>query len=242
MITLQGPGAGLREDQISRLRARFCEADGSGPDVTHLGCAQLHDAAPDMVKVIHLPLAPRTPLTRVCGPVFPVTTDDDMLPCLQALAEAPPGWVVYIKNRVIPSQALVGDIYTASARVQRLGGIVVEGAARDLADLPPLRVPVFSTSVTFVSARTAEVAAADVPQAVESGRVTLRPGDWVFGDPDGFLAVAADDIEAVFAAAAVLRRREQALKAAMREKNATLAELTRLADFLAGTGTLAFSP
>lgn len=220
------------EERIASLRADFA----------NIGCAQLHDAAPDMVTVLKLPLAARTPNSRVCGPVFPVYTDDDMLPCLQALAATPPGWVLYLCNRTVPSEALAGDIFTASARLQRLGGIVVDGAVRDIDQLAPFGVPVFSTAVTFVSARTTATPAESVPQIVVSGGATLRPGDWILGDRDGFMTVAAESLSAVMAAGAVLRQRERQLIETMDGRGATLAELTGLADFMAGRGPLAFTP
>jgi 4-hydroxy-4-methyl-2-oxoglutarate aldolase len=220
------------EDHIASLRADFAA----------IGCAQLHDAAPDLVSIVRLPLVARTPLSRVCGPVFPVYTDDDMLPCLQALAATPPGWVLYLCNRTVPSEALAGDIFTASARVQRLGGIVVDGAVRDVDQLAPLGVPVFSTAVTFASARTTATPAASVPQTVVSGGVTIRPGDWILADTDGCMVVAAESLSAVMAAGAVLRRRERQLIEAMDDRGATLAELTGLDDFLAGRGPLTFNP
>lgn len=222
----------LTEERIASMRRQFAG----------IGCAQLHDAAPDLVTVLRLPLVARTPQPRVCGPLFPVYTDDDMLPCLQALAATPPGWVLYLCNRVQPSEAVVGDIFTASARLQRLGGIVVDGAVRDVDQVAELGVPVFSTQVTYVSARTTAKPAEELPQSVESGGVTLRPGDWILGDRDGFMAVAADALSAVMAAGAVLRSRELQLIEAMTERGATLAELTGLAEFLAGRGPLNFNP
>jgi 4-hydroxy-4-methyl-2-oxoglutarate aldolase len=220
------------EERIAALREQFAG----------IGCAQLHDAAPDMVTVLPLPLVARTPQTRVCGPLFPVYTDDDMLPCLQALAAVPPGWVLYLRNRVDPSEALAGDIFIASARQQRLGALVVDGAVRDVDQLAPLGVPVFSTQVTYVSARTAAKAADQLPQTVESAGVTLRPGDWLLGDRDGFMVVAADALSAVMAAGAVLRQRERGLLEAMDQRGATLAELTGLDDYLAGRAPLNFTP
>lgn len=232
MLTAPDAGPVWDEATIERLRHGF---DG-------VGCAQLADAAPEYAVPLRLQLAARNGLSTVCGPVFPVTTDDDMLPCLQGLAATPPGWVLFIHNTVRPSEALVGDIFTESARVQRLGGIVVDGAVRDLADLADIPVPVFSTEVTFVSARTTDVRAQQVPNAVTVAGCELRPGDWLFGDPDGFLTVPARRVGSVLAAGAVLRRREEGLREAMRERGRTLADLTGLADFLSGTGELKFNP
>jgi 4-hydroxy-4-methyl-2-oxoglutarate aldolase len=234
-LTTSGPlvvESGMDEARIDRVRQRFYG----------IGCAQLADAAAEYVRPLRLPLVPRNGRPRVCGPVFPVVTADDMLPCLQALAQTPPGWVLFIHNTVSPSEALVGDIFATSAEVQRLGGIVVDGAVRDLADLADIDVPVFATEVTFVSARTTDQRAEQVPGTVTVAGTTLRPGDWLFGDADGFAVVAAERAGAVLAAGAVLREREEALKQAMRERGQSLADLTNLAAFLDGTGDLGYVP
>jgi len=206
-----------------------------------IGVAQLADAANRYVRVLPLPLAARSPVPRVCGPVFPVETDNDMLPCLQALAAAPPGWVLLIGNTAETSEALVGDIFTVAAQSQGLSGVVVHGAVRDLADLDDMAIPVFSTSVTFVSARTTDRIANAVPGQVTLAGVTVSPGDWIFGDPDGFLVVPASQVGAVMIAGRVLRDREEKLKAALREGQ-RLARLTGLDDFLAGAAPLGFVP
>jgi 4-hydroxy-4-methyl-2-oxoglutarate aldolase len=217
---------------IQTLRTRFAA----------VGCAQLADAAPEFITPLRLPLTARNGHPRVCGPVFPVATHDDMLPCLQALAAAPAGWVLFLHNEVTPSEALVGDIFTASAQAQGLGGIIVDGAVRDLADLAGSPVPVFSTQVTYVSARTTDTRAERVPHPVTAGGCPIRPGDWIFGDPDGFLILPEARVTATLTAGSVLRRRETDLIAAMGRGDGTLAELTGLADFLAGTGPLKFNP
>ncbi|MEU6222470.1 RraA family protein [Streptomyces sp. NPDC047042] len=220
------------EEQIATFRRRFAE----------VACAQLADSAAEFTNPLPLPLVARNGLPRVCGPVFPVTTSDDMLPCLQGLAAAPPGWVLFIHNEISPSEGLAGDIFVASAEVQRLGGIVVNGAVRDLEAIADIPVPVFSTEVNFVSARTTSVLAEAVPDTVDVAGCRLAPGDWIFGDEDGFLMLPESHVSAVLASGAVLREREDRLRRTMREQGRTLAELTGLDEFIAGSGPLKFNP
>lgn len=221
------------EEQITRLRNLFEQTS----------CAQLADSAGEYVTPLDLPLVARNGRAKVCGPLFPVVTRNDMLPCLQALAAAPAGWVVFIHNESRPSEGLAGDIYATSAVVQRLGGIVVDGAVRDLADLAAIPVPVFSTEVNFVSARTTDVIAEEVPAAgIDIGGCRVEPGSWIFGDEDGFLLLPESRVSSVLAAGRVLREREEALRAAMRSGGRTLADLTGLEQFLAGLGPLKFNP
>jgi 4-hydroxy-4-methyl-2-oxoglutarate aldolase len=229
---MQDPAPGFRRPGSgASIAARFSQ----------VGVAQIADAAADIISVLDLPLRSRTAATHICGPTFPVQTDDDMLPCLQALAAAPAGSVLYIANVAERSEALIGDIFAEAAHEQGLAGIVVDGAARDLADIGSMNFPIFSTSVTFVSARTTRMPCDTVPQQVRSGGLVIEPGDWIFGDPDGFCVVPASRVDAVLMGAEVLRKREVKLKERLREGD-RLDVLTGLDNFLAGTGDLGFMP
>ncbi|HTX96952.1 MAG TPA: RraA family protein [Mycobacterium sp.] len=218
-------------NEIDRFRTAFA----------HIGVAQIADAAAEFVKVVRLALQARTAERRVCGPVFPVTTDNDMLPCLQALAQAPAGWIVVLSNLAAESQALAGDIYMVAAQTQVLGGVVVDGAVRDIGDIEKMTIPVFSTTVTYVSARTTDQPAQHVPQPITLGGVQIEPGDWIFGDPDGFLVIDAAQVSSAIMGARVLRAREGKLKDALRHDH-SLAQLIGLDAFLSGDAPLGFSP
>lgn len=218
-------------DHLRKITERFSE----------IGVAQIADSAAEIAQVLDLPLRPRTSATHVCGPVFPVATDDDMLPCLQALAAAPEGAVLFVANRTRRSQAIVGDIFATAAECQGLAGVVVDGAVRDLTDLASMRIPIFSTSVTYVSARTTSKRSREVPATVVSGGIELAPGDWIFGDPDGFCVVGEAHVDVVVMGAKVLRQRENMLKEQLRAGR-RFEEATGLDKFLAGTGSLGFVP
>ncbi|MGK3996250.1 RraA family protein [Sorangium sp. So ce1024] len=204
------------------------------------GCAQLHDAAPEHSIVLELPLVARTPRNRVAGPVFPVSTHNDMLPCLLALAEAPPGSVLFIHNTADKPLAVAGDIYVISARQQGLGGLFVDGAVRDVDFLQDLDFPVFSRSVTYVAAKQTDQRPQELPCAVQLGDVLLEPGDWIFGDSDGLLLIKRKNLGAVFNGAILVSQREEKLKAGILA-GSTLAELSGLREFVSGTGELRFT-
>ena len=61
--------------------------------------------------VVDIPILSRTPGQKVAGQAFPVITDNDMLPGLQALDVTPPGSVLFIHNVARRSEALAGDIF-----------------------------------------------------------------------------------------------------------------------------------
>lgn len=204
------------------------------------GCAQLYDAAPEHSIVLELPIVARTPQSRVAGPVFPVSTHNDMLPCLLGLAEAPPGSVLFLHNSADKPLAVAGDIYVISARQQGLGGLIVDGAVRDVDFLQDLDFPVFSRSVTYVAAKQTDQRPPELPCAVQLGDVLLEPGDWIFGDSDGLLLIKRKNLGAVFNGAILVSQREEKLKAGILA-GSTLAELSGLREFVSGEGQLRFT-
>lgn len=205
-----------------------------------IGCAQLQDAAPQYTTVLNgLGLVSRVPGLKVCGPVFPVVTQNDMLPCLQALDQAPEGSVIFIHNESSESEALAGDIYVTAALQQKLGGLVVNGAVRDIDTLARMGLPVYSKTVTYVSAKTAKVPAAQVPATVSIGDAVIAPGSWIFGDSDGMLLIKEEHVSVVFKAAFILQKREDELKSAL-ARGERLGDVCGLSDFVAGRGPLRF--
>jgi 4-hydroxy-4-methyl-2-oxoglutarate aldolase len=224
--------------------------------VTHfpaLGCALLQDAAPQYCVVFRNPPVARASKTVLAAPVFPVITPNDMLPCLQALEDAPQGYALYIRNSGPNSHALMGDIFATAARANGLAGVVVEGAVRDVEALQQIGLPVFSTEVTFVSAKTASCKAADLPHTIEiedfrpayepfngEKKTRVEIGDWIFADSDGMLTVRKSYVGAVMAAARLLNQREEELKAKLRNGE-RLGRLIGLQDFVAGRGNLKFN-
>ncbi|MCX4778470.1 RraA family protein [Streptomyces sp. NBC_01264] len=225
------------EQRIAEIRADFAG----------FGCAQLRDAAPKYVEVVAWPLQRRTPVTHLAGPAFPVATDNDMLPVLQGLDATPPGHVLLVTNTAPRSEALAGDILATAAVAQGLGGLVVNGAVRDVGYLRGLDLAVYSTEVDIISAKTALVPAAQLPMEVtvpivdESGSVDatieVGAGDWVFGDEDAVVLVRARHLSAVFSAARILQGQEEQLREALRGGH-RLSEVCGLHDYIAGTGPL----
>jgi 4-hydroxy-4-methyl-2-oxoglutarate aldolase len=206
-----------------------------------IGCAQLYDACGGHAWPVDAGLRLRTPGLRLAGPAVPVGTDNDMLPALQALDAAAPGSVLYVQNQGTGNDALAGDIFLTACRQQGIAGLVVEGAVRDVDQLTDIGVPVFSSDVTFVSAKTAVSPAREVPETLVVDGRELVPGTWLFGDGDGLLAVPAEYASAVSAAALLLHEREEELRHALAEGEARLGDLIGLRAYLNGEKALSFA-
>jgi regulator of RNase E activity RraA len=81
-----------------------------------------------------------------------------------------------------------GELLTTACLARGAAGCVTDGLVRDVRAIRALRFPVFHGGIGPLDSKgRGEVSAIDVP--VECGGVTINPGDLVFGDADGVLAV-----------------------------------------------------
>ncbi|MHC4055856.1 RraA family protein, partial [Bradyrhizobium sp. 25ACV] len=86
-------------------------------------------------------------------------------------------------------------LMVAHAIRRGLGGIVINGAVRDLAAILAGAFPVFAAGVTHRGPYKDGPGEINVPIAIDG--MVIAPGDLVIGDSDGLLCVAYDDVAAV---------------------------------------------
>lgn len=137
---------------------------------------------------------------RLAGPAFTVRTGPGGYSAVrQALAVAPPGSVLVLAGEGERGRAIWGEVSTAIAIGRGLGGVVVDGAVRDLTALLETHFPVFGLGTT-PRGPDREVAG-EVDVTVVCAEVEIRPGDLVLADADGVVAVSAAQLEAGLSAA-----------------------------------------
>ena len=102
-----------------------------------------------------------------------------------------------------------GELLTATARVRGAAGAVVNGWHRDTPQVLAQDWPVFSRG-RYAQDSSVRTQVADFRCALEVGQATVRPGDLIFGDIDGVLAVPREIMEEVV---------ERALEKAQGEKS-----------------------
>ena len=104
-----------------------------------------------------------------------------MLPLVQA------GEVLVIAARGSGDVAIIGEIVVQAAKMRQCGGIVIDGAVRDVSALRTLGVPVFAAGATPRGPHKGFGGEIDTP--VSCGDVVVAPGDLVLGDDDGITVV-----------------------------------------------------
>ncbi|MET3758910.1 RraA family protein [Rhizobium binae] len=134
------------------------------------------------------------------GPAITVKArPGDNLMVHKALDIAEPGDIVVVDAGGDLTNAIIGELMVAHAIQRGLGGIVINGAIRDSAELSAGSFPVFALGVTHRGPYKDGPGEVNVPISI--GGMVINPGDLVCGDADGFLSVQMDDAESIFAAA-----------------------------------------
>ena len=132
------------------------------------------------------------------------------LRAITAVEEAPPGSVIVVCSDGNPDYAVFGATFATLARARALGGFVVDGGMRGLADLKRVDVPVFARSVVPGSAG-GHYRLKAVNDTVSCGGVRIAPGDVVVGDEDGISIIPKGAAAEVFAKAQALREEKDAM-------------------------------
>ena len=150
----------------------------------------------------------------LCGPAVTVRVrPGDNLMIHKALMMVQPGDVLVIDGGGDVSQALVGGLMRTTCLARGLGGLVIDGAIRDLCEWAQDGMPIFARGHTHRGPSKDGPGEINVPVACAG--LAVLPGDLIVGDADGVIAVPASE------AAEVLRRSQAHLakEAVIRETN-----------------------
>ncbi len=131
----------------------------------------------------------------------------DNLMVHKALQVAGPGDVVVVNTCGNVTSAVFGEMMCTTAAAKKLGGIVVDGAIRDVSGIARLAFPAFSRSVSPGACDKDGPGEINVP--VSCGGTVVLPGDIIVGDADGVVVVPRASAEEVLALADALVARER---------------------------------
>ena len=151
----------------------------------------------------------------LCGPAITCLGADWRIRAIAAdLAE--PGDVIVLAAGGVMERACFGDITATRWKAKGIAGVVIDGAARDVARLRALGFPAFARGVTprnFHYPAGLEHGAVNVP--VVCAGVLVEPGDIVVGDDDGVVVLPRRIAAEIVAAASAYLEGEDAARAAL---------------------------
>lgn len=126
-----------------------------------------------------------------------------------ALATAPAGSVLVVDAGGLMRNAVWGGITHRYAELRRLGGVVIDGCVRDVAEIRASSLAVFARGAVPNGPHKGFGGAINRP--IQCGGRPVRPGDLVLGDDDGVVVVPLEQAEEVLARCQAKLQREARL-------------------------------
>ena len=122
----------------------------------------------------------------------------DNLMIHKALTMAQQGDVIVVDAGGDLTNALFGEIMTATAMAIGVAGIVLNGAVRDAHEIGQGEFPLYAAGVTHRGPYKDGPGEINVPIAIDG--MVIEPGDLMLGDADGLLCVPYDSLQTVLEA------------------------------------------
>ncbi|MBL8215374.1 MAG: RraA family protein [Bryobacterales bacterium] len=149
--------------------------------------------------------------TIACSDVYHIV-DEPYAMEIEAIDSLLPGEVAVIGTQKSARNAPWGELLSTAAKARGARGAVVDGLIRDVMKIEELGFPVFAAGIKPVdSMGRGVVTAYNVP--VECGEVIVNPGDLIFADYDGVIAIPGNIVPKVVEMAADKVKREDGSRA-----------------------------
>lgn len=133
------------------------------------------------------------PGMKLAGPALTVEVrPGDNLMIHAAMQLACPGDVLVIDGKGDLNSALMGTLMFSACKQLGIAGVVIDGAARDTAEINGLGFPVFCVG-TCPNGPTKNVAGR-IGHCVSVGGVAVHAGDFVLADDDGVVFVEREEL------------------------------------------------
>jgi len=128
-----------------------------------------------------------TPGVKLVGQALTVRSyPGDWAKPVEAIDKAEKGQVVVIDAGGM-GPAVWGELATHSAIQKRLGGVVIDGAIRDVPEIVTLKFPAYSRLITPTAGEPRGFGEIGIP--IRIGGVSIFTGDWLVGDEDGIVVI-----------------------------------------------------
>jgi 4-hydroxy-4-methyl-2-oxoglutarate aldolase len=121
-------------------------------------------------------------------------SDNLMIHLGVSLAEA--GDILVVDAGNYPNAGVWGEILTINAMNRNIGGIVIDGAVRDIKEIEEIGFPMFASGINARGGYKSNPGTVNMP--VSCGGVAVCPGDLIVADENGVAVIPKADIEMVY--------------------------------------------
>ncbi len=137
------------------------------------------------------------------------TMDGDWAKPVEAIDAASPGQVLVI-DAGSGKTAVWGELATWSAKIKKLAGIVIDGAARDIDEIKKIGLPVFCKY--RVSCAGEPKGFGEIGATIDCDGQKVSSGDWIVGDDSGVVVIPKKDAQEIANRAVDVKEHENRLR------------------------------
>ena len=147
---------------------------------------------------------------HLVGPALTVKTlDGDWAKVVEAIDAASEGDVIVVQAGP-GRQAVWGELATWSAVKNGIGGVVVDGAVRDVGDIRERDIPVYARRMVAEAGEPKGYG--EIGYEIVCGGQTVRSGDWLVGDDSGLVVIPRERVQEVANRAVNVHERENRMR------------------------------
>lgn len=166
-----------------------------------------------------------TPGVKLVGQALTVRSyPGDWAKPVEAIDKAEKGQVIVIDAGGM-GPAVWGELATHSAIQKRLGGVVIDGAIRDVPEIVTLKFPAYARLITPTAGEPRGFGEIGIP--IRIGGVSIFTGDWLVGDEDGIVVIPQKKAVEIANRAMDVLERENRIREEILE-GGTLSSITEL--------------
>ena len=142
------------------------------------------------------------------------TMDGDWAKPIEAIDQAKPGEILVVDVNG-GKTAIWGELATRSAKEKKLGGVVIDGAIRDLDDIIKINFPVFAR---YAAPNAGEPKGfGEIGAEIKCGNQTVKTGDWIIGDDSGVVVVPQEIAQEIANRALDVKEHENRIREEIKE-------------------------
>lgn len=152
------------------------------------------------------------------------TYPGDWSKTVEAIDIAEKGDVIVI-DAAASEIAVWGELASWSCKVKEIGGVVIDGAVRDVEDIREMKLPVFARFQT--SAAGEPKGFGEINVEIDCGGVKVTPGDWIIGDDNGVMVIPKAQAQEMANRAMDVLERENRIREEI-QRGSTLSKVLQL--------------
>jgi 3-hexulose-6-phosphate synthase/6-phospho-3-hexuloisomerase len=152
------------------------------------------------------------------------TADGDWAKPVEAIDHANKGEIIVI-NSGSGHTAVWGELATWSCVQKGIGGVVIDGAVRDVDDIKKMDVPVFARNIAPNAGEPKGFG--EIGAEITCGGICVKNGDWIVGDDSGIMVIPTERAREICNRSLDVHERENRIREEI-QRGSTLSKVLRL--------------